>query len=31
MFTKFEPKYDSVRSDPRFQTIIKRLNIPDPN
>jgi hypothetical protein len=31
IFTKFDPKYDSVRSDPRFQTIIKRLNIPDPD
>jgi serine/threonine-protein kinase len=29
-FVKFEPKFDSVRSDPRFQAIVKRLNIPDP-
>ncbi len=29
IFTKFDPKFDSVRHDPRFQALVKRLKIPD--
>ena len=29
VFWKFDPIFDSVRSDPRFQTIISQLHIPD--
>jgi tetratricopeptide (TPR) repeat protein len=29
-FAKFDPIYDSVRSDPRFQALVARLKIPDP-
>jgi len=29
-FAKFEPVFDSVRSDPRFQALVARLKIPDP-
>ncbi len=29
IFVKFDPRFDSVRSDPRFQALVARLGIPD--
>jgi hypothetical protein len=29
VFTKFDPRFDSVRWDPRFQALVARLGIPD--
>jgi hypothetical protein len=30
IFVKFDPRYDSVRTGPRFQALVARLGIPDP-
>jgi hypothetical protein len=30
IFMKHDPNYDNVRSDPRFQSLVAKLGIPEP-
>jgi hypothetical protein len=29
-YIQFDPRFDIVRKDPRFRSIVGRLNVPDP-